>query len=136
MILDTSVLLAAFDTDERLHKQAKAIVESASGRLVVSSFVLAELDYLLLTRHGAAREVVVLTELAQDPWDVVSLGRDELRQAVSLVEKHVDDRIGLTDAANLVLAMRYRTRYIATFDWRHFAALRFPDGAAVELPSP
>lgn len=45
MIVDISVLLAAFVPDQRMHEPCAGVL--ADGRpLVISPFVLAELDYL------------------------------------------------------------------------------------------
>ena len=48
-LIDTSRLLAEMDDDQRLHRAAREVLEGASGQLILSPFVLAELDYLLLT---------------------------------------------------------------------------------------
>ena len=52
MIVDTSVLLAAFVPDQRMHK-ACAHVLATTRPLVVSPLVLAELDYLTAQLAGS-----------------------------------------------------------------------------------
>jgi uncharacterized protein len=44
------------------------------------------------------------------------------------VERYSDQAIGIADASIVVLAARYRTRVIATFDRRHFDVLRPASG--------
>ena len=56
MIVDTSALLAYFDASEPAHKAVSAAIESSDELLVVSPYVLAELDYLVLSRHGIQAE--------------------------------------------------------------------------------
>jgi predicted nucleic acid-binding protein len=58
IVLDTSGLLAAIDSDQRFHEAAKAALGEALPPLILSSFVLAELDYLLVTRVGRRRQLV------------------------------------------------------------------------------
>ena len=41
-----------------------------------------------------------------------------------MIERYADQRIGVTDASNVVLAARYRTRTIVTLDHRYFDVLR------------
>lgn len=49
-----SGLLAALDSDQPQHEQAAASLAAASPPLLLSPFVLAELDYMLLSHVGAA----------------------------------------------------------------------------------
>jgi predicted nucleic acid-binding protein len=92
--------------------------------LVVSPYVVAELDYLLATRRGVDAELAVLRELAGGAWDLPTLGTDELADAASVIERYADQGLGVADASNVVLAARYRTTTIATLDRRHFAVVR------------
>jgi predicted nucleic acid-binding protein len=56
LILDSSGLLAAVDTDQRSHQVAREALEHAAAPLLISPFVLAELDYILMTRVGTQAE--------------------------------------------------------------------------------
>ena len=124
MIIDTSALLAYFDTDEPDHVAVTAILDDTDEPLVVSPYVLAELDYLVATRLGVAAELAVLAELAGGAWDLPSIDAEGLGDARSVVERYADQRIGVADASNVVLAARYRTQTIVTLDHRHFDVLR------------
>ena len=53
ILLDTSGLLAAIDRSQHQHAQAAAALRQARLPLLLSPFVLAELDYLLANRVGA-----------------------------------------------------------------------------------
>lgn len=133
MIVDTSALLAYFDANEPRHADVARVIDSADGPLVVSPYVIAELDYLVLTRHGTDAEVAVLEELASGAWELAEMTSARIRAATEIVHRYADQPIGLTDAANIVLASAYRTRQIATLDRRHFEVLRFDDHTAVEI---
>lgn len=124
MIVDTSALLAYFDDSEPDHEAVAEVIDSTGDLLVVSPYVVAELDYLVATRIGVDAELAVLRELAGGAWELPALGAPELEQAASLVEKYRDQCVGVADASNVVLADRYHTRTIATLDRRHFEVLR------------
>lgn len=124
MIVDTSALLAYFDAAEPDHQAVSRVIEQSEDVLVVSPYVVAELDYLVATRVGVDAEVAVLRELAGGAWELADLGASELAQAAAIIRKYSHQRIGLADASNVVLADRYRTRTIATLDRRHFTVLR------------
>jgi len=133
MIVDTSALLAFFDNAEPRHLDVARVIDAATEILVVSPYVLAELDYLVATRHGVQAELAVLDELGGGAWELACLDAAELRAARTIVDRYADQRIGLTDASNIVLAQRFHTAVIATLDRRHFSLLRAPDGSALML---
>ena len=124
MIVDTSALLAFFDRSEPDHAAVTELFTSTTESLVVSPFVVGELDYLVATRLGSDAELAVLRELAGGAWDIATLGLDDLAAATAVIERYADQRIGVADASSVVLAARHRTRTIATLDRRHFEVLR------------
>ena len=124
MIVDTSALLAYFDAAEPDHQPVSRIIDSSEELLVVSPYVIAELDYLVATRIGVDAELAVLQQLSAGAWELTGFGVDELAQAVGVIAKYRDQRIGIADASNVVLANRHHTRTIVTLDRRHFSVLR------------
>lgn len=133
MIVDTSALLAYFDRNEPDHAAVAGTMESATDPLVVSPFVVAELDYLIMTRLGTAAELAALDELAGGAWELASVSADDLAVCTRVIEKYADQSIGVTDASLVVLAQRFATRSIATLDRRHFDVLRPLDGGRFRL---
>ena len=127
MILDTSVLLAAFVADQRMH-EACARVVAAARPLVVSPLVLAELDYLTVQLAGVDAELTVLAELCSGAYELAPFGSDDLTEARSVVERSRDLPLGLTDASLVVLADRYGLDTIGTLDERHFRVVRSLNG--------
>ena len=124
MIVDTSALLAFFDTDEPDHAAVSKVLDAATEPLVVSPYVVAELDYLVASRLGTSAELAVLHELTGGAWDLPAFGIDDLASARSVVERYADQGIGVADASNVVLAARHHTRTIVTLDRRHFDVVR------------
>ena len=124
MIVDTSAILAFFDRDEPDHEALAAVLSQSSEPLVVSPYVLAEVDYLIGTRLGVAAEIAALRELAGGAWDLATIDSIDLARTVPIIERYADHAIGVADASNVVLADRYRTTTVATLDRRHFSVLR------------
>lgn len=135
MIVDTSALLAYFDCREPDHDSVRQAIEQTTEFLVVSPYVVAEVDYLVATRVGVDAELAVLRELSAGAWELPAFGAPELAQATSVVEKYRDQAIGIADASNVVLADRYHTRTLATLDRRHFEVVRpFGGGRFTVVP--
>jgi predicted nucleic acid-binding protein len=124
IIADTSGLIAAFGVDADRHRPARAAFEDDPGPVILSPFVLAELDYLLLTRAGVPAELQFLQEVAGGVYELASFGRADTSRAAEIVERYSDLKLGLADASIVVLADRYRTTRLLTFDERHFRAVR------------
>ncbi len=127
VVVDTSALLAFFDASEPDHDAVLAVLATADA-LVVSPYVVAELDYLVATGPGVDDELTVLDELAGGAWDLAAFDDGGLRRARAIVDSDRDQAIGVADASIVVLAERYRTRTIATLDRRHLDVLRLLDG--------
>jgi hypothetical protein len=133
VIVDTSALLAFFDTDEPDHAAVTAVLDAATEALVISPYVLAELDYLVASRLGVSAELAVLRELAGGAWDLAAFGTEDLAQAHAVVERYADQSIGLADASIVILAARYQTRTVVTLDRRHFGVVRPIDGGSFKI---
>ena len=126
LILDTSGLLAALDDDQRFHAAARQVVADHEGSLLLSPFVLAELDYLLSTRVGWNAEVALLGEVGRGTYRLESFSEDDVAETVGVIERYADLGLGLADASNVVLANRHDTLDVLTLDERHFRVLRGP----------
>ena len=132
VIVDTSALLAFFDASEPDHDAVSEVLGTADA-LVVSPYVVAELDYLVATRHGVDAELAVLDELTGGAWDSPAFDQEELRRCREVISRYRDKEIGAADASIVVLAGRYRTRAIAILDHRHFDVLRSLDGRSFDV---
>lgn len=130
MIVDTSALLAFFDDAEPDHRAVCEVIYNTAEPLVVSPYVVAELDYLVATRVGVPAELAVLRELAGGAWELPAFDAALLGMAAAIIERYGDQAIGVADASNVVLATRYHTRTVVTLDRRHFGVLRPVDGGA------
>ena len=128
LIIDSSGLLAAIDGGQEDHIGAREVIESGRGPLLISPFVLAELDYMILTRMGQGRELALLGEVARGAYRLEYFSEEDVAEAMEIVERYADFRIGLADASNVVLANHHDTLDVLTLDERHFRTLRGPGG--------
>ena len=124
ILLDTSGLLSAIDASQRRHADCAAILQDAEGPLLLSPFVLAELDYLLGRQVGAAAQSALLGEVARGVYRLEPFDAADIEAARAVMERYAGLRIGLADASIVVLAERHRTRDVLTLDERHFRTLR------------
>ena len=133
IVLDTSGLLAAIDSDQRFHEPAREALDNAGGPLLISPFVLAELDYLLTTRVGKNAELSLLGEIERGAYRLEPFSAADVGEARRLIERYANLGLGPADASNVVLARRHDTLDILTLDERHFRALSGPGGRPFRL---
>jgi uncharacterized protein len=126
LVVDTSAILASLDEGYTEHKAVATALASAAGPLVVSAMVVAEADYMLYTRLGAAAARRFAADVAAEAYELPEWTSDDHAAALDVISRNSDDSdyIGITDAANVVLADRYRTTRLLTLDQRHFRRLR------------
>ena len=132
-IADTSGLLALFNAAEPEHEAVRRLVADLDDPVVVSPYVVAELDYLVATRVGVDAELAVLAELAGGAYELAQLDAADVARASLVIERYRDQAVGLADASIVVLADRHRTREILTLDHRHFDVLRPLSGGRFKL---
>ena len=133
ILLDTSGLLAAIDSSQRHHRPAAAALSRAAAPLLLSPFVLAELDYLLADRVGVAQELALLDEVARGAYALEPMSGTDVAMARGVVDRYQDVGLGLADASLFVLAVRHDIWDVLTLDERHFRALRGPGGQTFSL---
>jgi predicted nucleic acid-binding protein len=126
LILDTGGLLAALDSDQQFHAAAREALSGHVGPLLLSPFVLAELDYLLARRLTRREEIALLGEVSRGAYRLEPFSADDVAEAVSVIERYTDLGPSLADASNVVLANRYDVLDVLTLDERHFRVLRGP----------
>ncbi len=129
LIVDTSGLVAALVSHQRLHAAALEALEAEEGRLVLSPFVLA-VHLVLSSRGGAEVELGwFLEDVSAARYELPGFSSTDVGAAGEVIARYRDLGIGLADASLVVLAERYGTRRILTLDERHFRTLRASDGS-------
>jgi predicted nucleic acid-binding protein len=126
LVVDTSAILASLDEAYQEHEAVAGALSSEPGPLVVSPMVTAEVDYMLYTRLGAAAARQFAADVAAEAYELPEWTASDHAAALDVINRDTDDAdyIGITDAANVILADRYRTTRLLTLDQRHFRRLR------------
>jgi predicted nucleic acid-binding protein len=133
IVLDTSGLLAAIDAAQHNHREVREVLEHTDAALLLSPFVLAELDYLLATKVGAREQLALLGEVERGAYRLETFSAADVWRARHVIERYADLALSLADASNLVLCYRHATHNLLTLDERHFRATLGPDDKPVRL---
>jgi predicted nucleic acid-binding protein len=133
LLVDAGALYAQADADEPRHADVARVLQAEPEILVTTELAVAEADYLVLDRLGVDVELAFIDDLVAGTYVVECLTRDELETARALVDRYRDLRIGLADASLVVLANRYGSRRIVTFDERAFRTITPIGGGSFTL---
>jgi predicted nucleic acid-binding protein len=123
IVVDTSFLYALLDRRDRRHAESVAWYDTLDDELVTTPMVLAELEHLATTRAGTDAAAAVRHDVRSGAYGV-EWWTTAANDASVVAERYDDLGIGLTDASLVALAKRVGTATIATFDERHFRAIR------------
>lgn len=133
LVVDAAPLIALLDeSDPRLSSVAD-VLEYEIGDIVLPAPVSAEVNYLIGQRLGRMARRVFLADVVARRFRVECLEPDDYDVILWLDERYADLDVGLADLSVVVLAHRFRTQRILTFDERHFRALRPLNGGAFTL---
>lgn len=124
VIVDTAPIIALADKRDPLHDRVDEILRDEPGELVISAPATAEIDYLLGRRLGRQARLAFLEDLAAGRFTVASLDAGDYAVIADLERRYHDLDAGLTDLSTVIVAARYQTSRVVTFDERHFRALK------------
>ena len=132
-LLDTSGVFAALRDNDVYHAEAGRALATIPRPLLLSPLVLGELDYMISRDLGTQAELQFLHDVSAGAYTITEFSSQDLEDALQILHRFADLAVGLADASIVVLAARYRTRDVFTFDRRHFRARRTLDGQPFRL---
>jgi uncharacterized protein len=132
-IVDAAPIVAAADTADPRCQDVRDHLVRTPGDLVIPAPVTAEVDHLLGRRVGSTARRAFMADLAAGRFVVGCLSADEHRLAREIDERYGDLELGLADASLVVLAARFDTRRMLSFDHRDLRAVTPLQGGAFEL---
>ena len=94
VIADTSALVAFYSESGTQHDDVSAWLEAHGEVMVVSPYVVAELDYLVATRKGVDAELAVLAELAGGAYELAAMSAADIALAAEVIARYRDLGIG------------------------------------------
>jgi hypothetical protein len=123
LVIDAAPIVALAESGEPRRQATLDMMRAEPGGLIIPSPVTAEIDYLLGQRFGRAARGAFLRDLAAGRFIVACLDPEDYTKIADLDARYADLELGLADCALVVIADRYETDRMATFDERHFRAV-------------
>ena len=133
VVIDAGPLVAFGDANDPLFPHVNQLLRTIDGPLVVPAPVTAEVDYLLGRRVGQKARRDFITDLAAGRFTVACLEREDYASIRDLDARYADFELGLADCSLVVIANRFSTDRIVSFDERHFRAVTTLTGGAFTI---
>ena len=133
VLLDAGPLVAFADASDPYFTRIDQLLRAVDGPLVIPAPVTAEVDYLLGRRLGRGPQRNFIADIAAGRFTVACLEREDYATIGALDARYADLELGLADCALVVLAFRYGTTRLVSFDERHFRAVRPLQGGAFTI---
>ncbi len=127
LILDSGGLLVAIEPHQDDHKAFADALLTHRGPLVISPFVVAELDYMIARDYGAESRSAFLDEVDRGAYRLEAFGVADFSRTREIMGRYPHlPGFGIADASNVVLAERHGTADILTTDQRDFRRIELP----------
>lgn len=124
IVVDSGVLIAAADVDDRHHVACSRLIEERGEELIVPAGVVVEVCWMLGRHVSVDLEAAFLESIASGELRVESLQLADYRRSAELVAIYRDLPLGAVDAMVVATAERLRATTVATIDHRHFSIVR------------
>jgi predicted nucleic acid-binding protein len=123
IVADTSFAYALLDDTDVGFVAARDWYEARYPDMITTPLVLCEVDHLAARRLGTQARSAFRADVAAGGYTIAWWG-SATEDCVQVAERYVDLGVGFTDASLVALAARLETTSIATFDERHFRAMK------------
>jgi uncharacterized protein len=118
LILDPGGLLSLLDAGDREHTRTRHIANQFHDWLI-SSAILAEIDYMLMSRVGTTASMAFLQGLSDGDYLIETYLPQDIRYTLDKSSQYKALSLGLADCAVMALSERLHVPTILTFD-NHF----------------
>ena len=132
ILLDTSGLLSAMFADQRDHHACANALLRTEEALLLSPFILGEVDSIVAKHAGADTHRDFLEEVSRGAYRLTEFTADDVRRAKDFVARYRKLRIGLAEASIAVLAEKHGAREVLTLD-RRFDSMRTGGGKRFKI---
>ena len=133
LIVDAGPLVAQAEPDNPARLPSAQVILAEDHAPILSPFTAAEVDYFLQKKLGRLGNRGFVDDLASGRFEVAALTHSDLREIKLLNERYRDLSPGIADLSIVVLAARYRSTRLLTFDQRHFRLIRPLQGGVFTL---
>ncbi len=114
VVLDTSFLFALTDLTDLNHDCVLAVVQSINEPLLLPSFVLPEVCYLIASRLGHQAMRKFIANLVVSGVQIESMMATDLERVGQILEQYADSQLDFVDAVIVAISEYQDTRQVCS----------------------
>lgn len=124
LVLDTGVVVALIDADDRHHARCVGLAEAIHIDLVVPGATLPEIDYHLRKRNLLDGWTAFVEDIVAGAYRLHWPDEGAIGRAAELELQYADLELGFVDASVIAACETLGETKVATLDHRHFSVVR------------
>jgi predicted nucleic acid-binding protein len=126
ILVDTGPLVALFDPKDQDHLACRKILEDIVEPLYTTEAVLTEVLHLLIPGSKGAEGVKAF--FVREFISLVSLNKQDITRAFTLMDKYQDLPMDFADATLIVVGENLKTDKVFTLDFNDFGVYKIQKG--------
>jgi predicted nucleic acid-binding protein len=123
-LIDSSLLYALHDPDDRYHLDAIRFTSTYKGTWIVPEVALVEVTQVLYRFVSQQAVLKFLDSLDRPQISLQSLTQTDLKRAREIMANYSESRLDFVDCCIMALAERLNMTQVCTFDRRDFSIFR------------
>ena len=124
LILDTSGVVALYDSDADEHKAFVATAFAPGTMRLIPAAILSEIDYMLTARVNPLAGDRFIDAFVDGFFEIEPFTHADAKYVRDLLKRYPTLKLGLADGSVMALAERMHCPRILTTDQRHFRTVR------------
>lgn len=124
ILVDSSFLIALYDHDSDMHREAGEIAKLYRGQFLVPQVALTEVVYLLKRETGLPGVVAFLEDFSKSQPDLQDITVEDLQRVQTIMQHYASAKLDFVDCCIMALSERLTVTQICTLDHRDFGIFR------------
>jgi predicted nucleic acid-binding protein len=123
-LADTSFIISVLVPQDRHHPACQRIYHAQPGEIGIPQSLVGEISYMLAREAKKLKVARFFLALPQTKYRLISLIREDVDRAASLLIHYADSRLDFVDLSVAAVAERLELGTILTLDRRDFQIVR------------
>ncbi|MBN2826103.1 MAG: PIN domain-containing protein [Campylobacterales bacterium] len=113
-LIDSGVLVALFDKDDKYYQESLKFIQRYNGELVTTWSVITEVTHLL--GFNLKIQLAFLRWVERGAVQIYTIEHNELHEMISMIERYTNVPMDLADASLMFVAQKWKINQIISID--------------------
>ena len=113
-LIDSGVLIALFDKDDKYHQHSIEFMKKFNGKLITTWSVMTEVSHLL--DFNLKVQIAFLQWVERGALEIYTIHQDELQGMIAMIQKYTNVPMDLADSSLMFVAQKENIQNIISID--------------------